>query len=76
MTDGLPQGAAWMAPSSTTARPAPQALTHFTWDGNRLLAEATCEQTQHQIRRKLYLYEPDSFVPLAHKRLGPRGMGQ
>jgi len=40
-----------------------QSLTHFAWDGNRLLAETT--QKQHQTHHKLYLYEPDSFVPLA-----------
>ncbi len=35
------------------------APTLFCWDGNRLLAEAKAETHQ------LYLYEPDSFVPLA-----------
>lgn len=33
--------------------------THFAWDGNRLLLE------RGSARQTLYLYEPDSFVPLA-----------
>jgi YD repeat-containing protein len=33
--------------------------THFTWDGNRLLAETRGSKTI------TYLYEPDSFAPLA-----------
>ncbi len=33
--------------------------THFAWDGNRLLLE------RRGGRQSLYLYEPDSFVPLA-----------
>jgi len=33
--------------------------THFAWDGNRLLLE------RQGGRQSLYLYEPDSFVPLA-----------
>jgi len=43
--------------------PPSDAFTHFAWDGNRLLAEYT--QKQNQAQHKLYLYEPDSFVPLA-----------
>ncbi|MFY7809655.1 MAG: RHS repeat-associated core domain-containing protein, partial [Fimbriimonadaceae bacterium] len=39
--------------------PNPNAPTLFCWDGNRLLAEAKGDTHQ------LYLYEPDSFVPLA-----------
>ncbi|WP_068639417.1 RHS repeat-associated core domain-containing protein [Thauera butanivorans] len=49
-------------------RPAPDAITHFTWDGNRLLAEqrpARHPRMPAQARHTLYLYEPDSFVPLA-----------
>jgi RHS repeat-associated protein len=34
-------------------------LTRFAWDGNRLL----CESRASQVRT--YVYEPDSFVPLA-----------
>jgi RHS repeat-associated protein len=33
--------------------------THFTWDGNRLLSERRGSKTT------TYLYEPDSFAPLA-----------
>ncbi|WP_280191008.1 RHS repeat-associated core domain-containing protein [Delftia sp. PS-11] len=42
-------------------------LTHFLWDGNRLLAEHTLQPKdgQHTISHRLHLYEPDSFVPLA-----------
>jgi len=57
--------AKWKAPpvQSTARPPPPAAITHFTWDGNRLLAERT---TKHpHTRHRLYLYEPDSFVPLA-----------
>jgi len=36
-----------------------QDATRFYWDGNRLLAE------DRNNRRQLYLYEPESFVPLA-----------
>ena len=34
-------------------------ITYFTWDGNRLLAETRGARTL------TYLYEPDSFAPLA-----------
>ena len=40
-------------------RPNAYAPTLFCWDGNRLLAE------QRGDTHQLYLYEPDSFVPLA-----------
>ncbi|SDT88688.1 RHS repeat-associated core domain-containing protein [Halopseudomonas salegens] len=50
-------------------RPAPEAITHFSWDGNRLLTEQqlcrTPDQSEPQLHHKLYVYEPDSFVPLA-----------
>ena len=39
--------------------PNPNVPTLFCWDGNRLLAEQKGDTHQ------LYLYEPDSFVPLA-----------
>jgi RHS repeat-associated protein len=42
-----------------TRTPNAYAPTLFCWDGNRLLAEAKGDTHQ------LYLYEPDSFVPLA-----------
>lgn len=58
--------------SKTSERQVPQQLTHFTWDGNRLLAEYTQSFTDqvklgatHPLKHKLYLYEPESFVPLA-----------
>lgn len=38
--------------------------THFAWDGNRLLLE------RDETRQTLYLYEPDSFIPLALIRSG------
>jgi RHS repeat-associated protein len=53
------------APRPLSAHPtranakAPPAPTLFCWDGNRLLAETRADTHQ------LYLYEPDSFVPLA-----------
>ena len=49
----------------------PEKLTHFTWDGNRLLAEYELSFGQEKSglepfsKHKLYLYEPGSFVPLA-----------
>ncbi len=51
-------------PLSTTRHahqrgPNPNIPTLFCWDGNRLLAEQKGDTHQ------LYLYEPDSFVPLA-----------
>ena len=56
----------------TSGRREPQQLTHFTWDGNRLLAEygqASTAQTKAgaalPTKHRLYLYEPESFVPLA-----------
>ena len=56
----------------TSGRREPQQLTHFTWDGNRLLAEysqASAAQakagTALPTKHRLYLYEPESFVPLA-----------
>ena len=56
----------------TSKRREPQQLTHFTWDGNRLLAEysqASAAQakagTALPTKHRLYLYEPESFVPLA-----------
>ena len=58
--------------SKTNKRREPQQLTHFTWDGNRLLAEysqASAAQakagTALPTKHRLYLYEPESFVPLA-----------
>jgi len=45
-----------------TQLPPSHAITHFVWDGNRLLAETTQKQNQTQ---HVYLHEPDSFVPLA-----------
>ena len=41
------------------ARARRTAAIHFAWDGNRLLLEREAR------RQTLYLYEPDSFVPLA-----------
>ena len=50
-------------------RPVPEAITHFSWDGNRLLTEQqlcrTPDQSEPQLHHTLYVYEPDSFVPLA-----------
>lgn len=51
-------------------------LTRFSWDGNRLLMEQreeciatpssdTAKHTPQRTHSLLYLYEPDSFVPLA-----------
>ena len=43
------------------------AVTHFLWDGNRLLAEHALQHKDGKdtTSHRLYLYEPDSFVPLA-----------
>lgn len=41
------------------AASSPRDTTHFTWDGNRLLQERSGERTA------VYLYEPDTFTPLA-----------
>ncbi len=41
----------------------PGTLTRFSWDGNRLLMEQRAQA--HRTHSLLYLYEPDSFVPLA-----------
>ena len=56
----LPDAAA-NEPPRLAAKRARQATnaTHFTWDGNRLLLERTAGN------QTLYLYEPESFVPLA-----------
>jgi len=42
-------------------------ITHFLWDGNRLLAEHALQHKDGKdtTSHRLYLYEPDSFVPLA-----------
>jgi len=50
--------------SSSNGKPPPEGITHYTWDGNRLLAEYTDTKAK-EIHHKLYLYEPESFVPLA-----------
>lgn len=55
-----PAGQSHLAlPNPTPGARSTAAPTLFCWDGNRLLAEAKAETHQ------LYLYEPDSFVPLA-----------
>ncbi len=43
--------------------PQPGSLTRFSWDGNRLLMEQRAQD--HRTHSLLYLYEPESFVPLA-----------
>ncbi|MGB7991811.1 MAG: hypothetical protein WCF44_20605, partial [Candidatus Methylophosphatis roskildensis] len=40
-------------------------VTGFVWDGNRLLLERSGSADTDTERSRLYLYEPDSFVPLA-----------
>ncbi|THJ31120.1 RHS repeat protein [Lampropedia aestuarii] len=67
--------AKWQEHTKTLAgkhkKPHPEHITHFSWDGNRLLAEYKQERRRSKskeessIRHRLYLYEPESFVPLA-----------
>ena len=58
-----------LAQPANTRRPTPDAITHFSWDGNRLLTEQQLHrapgQSEPQLQHRLYIYEPDSFVPLA-----------
>jgi RHS repeat-associated protein len=58
----------------------PGTLTRFCWDGNRLLMEQRePAQGQPQTQSLLYLYEPETFVPLAlvrSQRCPPLGTQQ